>query len=290
MEGNFVKVTALPEAEERIGDGGSSTADPGESSLPPVLHFIWVGKDPPTTVRTRIRGWAELHPGYMVCLWGEEALAELGETATTPFLEELLKAAPNAAALSDVGRFAILDRFGGIYLDSDMEACRPISPLFAYPSGFVVRESKWLLTASAIGLPRGSVFGRVALSSMKAALVERGAIDNFTTGPPLITELSRAMRVLGLDGPASLPEWTFFPDNPFRFPRGSRSQFPPYGIHLFDHSWGEGDELRARRRVVRAILQLLLPRDSAVGNRRGAQLALRRITMIGLASALSVEA
>lgn len=291
MQGNIVKLSSLGEVEERLDALAPEPPEGGDGpNLPSILHFVWVGGRAPASVEARIRTWADLNPGCVIVLWDDHAIVGLAEAEASADLAELLEAAPNAAALSDVGRFAILNRFGGIYLDSDMEACRPIAPLLSYPNGFVVRESRSLLTASAVGLPRRSLFGQVALRSMSEVLRERESIDNFATGPPLVTELSRAARALGADGPATLPEWTFFPDNPFRFPRESRTAFPPYGIHLFDHSWAEGGELRVRRRFGRAILQLLLPRDTAVGQRRQVQLLLRRITTVELASAVSAGA
>ncbi|HEY2631555.1 MAG TPA: glycosyltransferase [Solirubrobacteraceae bacterium] len=234
-----------------------------------------------------MHGWAWLNPSFTVCLWGNRALESLADACAEPIpqVQELMDAAPNAAALSDVGRFAILDRLGGIYLDADMEACRPIAPLLGHRGGFVVRESRWLLVASALGLPRAGAYGRVALRIMAKAKQQRGAIDNFVTGPPLITELGRAVRLLGVNGPDVLPEWTFFPDNPFRFPRRTRSTLPPFGVHLFDHSWAEGTELRLSRRIARAALQSLSPRDVAVGKRREVQLELRRLAMVEMATA-----
>jgi hypothetical protein len=279
---NFHRFATLADAEgvcSRPGDGNL------QDSLSPSIHFIWVGAEPPGETILRMHGWAWLNPSFTVCLWGDEALGGLADAAGAEHVRELMEAAPNAAALSDVGRFAILDRFGGIYLDTDMEACRPVAPLLGHRFGFVVRESRWLLVASALGLPRASMFGRVALRVMAKAGIQRGSIDNFVTGPPLITELGRAVRLLAVDGPEVLPEWTFFPDNPFRFPRRMRSALPPYGIHLFDHSWGNGNELQFSRRVARAALQSVSPRDIAIGRRRDVQLDLRRLAMVELATA-----
>lgn len=281
---NFHRLATLAEAEEVCSLEQNESSQDG---LSPSIHFIWVGAEPPAETMRRMHSWAWLNPSFTVCLWGEDALGALADAGPPDHMRKLMDAAPNAAALSDVGRFAVLDRFGGVYLDVDMEACRPIAPLLGYRFGFVVRESRWLLVASALGLPRASTFGRVALRVMEKARIRRGAIDNFVTGPPLITELGRAVRLLAVDGPEILPEWTFFPDNPFRFPRRTRSGLPPYGVHLFDHSWGEGVELRFSRRIARAVLQSMSPRDIAVGKRRDVQLELRRLAMVELATAVS---
>ncbi len=283
---NFHRISSCEEAEAVCL---SVQGNESQGELPSSIHFIWVGAEPATEIMRRLHGWAWLNPSFAVCLWGDRGLGTLADAHSehASNVRGLMDSAPNAAALSDVGRFAILDRLGGIYLDADMEACRPIAPLLGHQCGFVVRESRWLLVASALGLPRASAYGRVALGVMEKARLQRGGIDNFVTGPPLITELGRAVRLLGVDGPEVLPEWTFFPDNPFRFPRRTRSALPPYGVHLFDHSWAEGTELRLSRRIARAFLQSASPRDVAVGKRRDVQLELRRLAIVEMVTAAS---
>jgi hypothetical protein len=272
---NFHRLATCSEAEAiSAGAGRNGVAAP---SLPQRINFVWVGGNLPRPVLRRMTTWATLNPEFDVLLWNDDSLAELANDDEIGLLATLCAAARNPAALSDVARFAILQRFGGIYLDADMEACRPVTALVEHEHGFVVRESRSLVQAAALGLPAGSPFARVALRVMELTTAECGELDNFASGPPLVTELCRAYRALGLCGPAVLPEWTFFPENPFRFPRRVRSALPPYGVHLYEHSWGAGSELRLARRVARGLAQSLLPRDAAVGRRMRTQRALRKL-------------
>jgi hypothetical protein len=277
---NFHQLTSLAEAHD-LASQQEICAQSAES-LPALIHFVWVGPNPPSATVRRMHDWAVLNPSFSVCLWRDPPLKELAESYGAP-VPELLRATPNAAAVSDIGRFTILNALGGIYLDADMEACRPITPLLTYSAGFIVRESRWLIVASVVGLQRNSLFGRAAIGVIERMRQRNASINNFVTGPPLVTELSRAASLLAERSPVVLPDWTFFPYNPFRFPVHRRSSMPPYAIHLYDHSWGEGAELHFFRRSVRALLQILSPRDVALGKRRSVQLELRKLAIVEIA-------
>ncbi len=260
-----------PEVVARSAAVAASSDD--ITGLPPLLHFVWVGSPPTPKLRSRLSTWSSINPQTLVLLWDEEAVRELAKDDAD--VVALLDAVPNAAAFSDIARFLILVRHGGIYLDCDMEACRPITALLDDANGFVVRESRWSITASAIGLVAGSMYGQAALAVMKSELDRFGEIDNYVTGPPLVTELHRVLRLLRVpDRPAVLPAWTFFPDNPFRFPRRDLSGMPAYGIHLYDHTWASGGELTVFRRLAR-VAQVMTPKDVAVGRKSRTQRALK---------------
>lgn len=279
---NFHRLASCSEADAICAANVRKRTAAG--SLPPQISFVWVGGRPPQSVLRRVTSWATLNPELDVLLWDDDSLAGLAAGDETGSLEKLCAAASNPAALSDVARFAILQRLGGLYLDTDIDAGRPVTRLLEHEHGFVVRESRALIVASALGLPARSSFARVALRVMELMTAEHGELGNFAAGPPLITELCRSYRALGLTGPAVLPEWTFFPENPFRVPRRVRSASPPYGVHLYEHSWGSGSELRLARRVARGLTQTLLPRDAAVGSRRRTQRALRKLALRELAA------
>ena len=268
-----------------LGPGAELKATGGdETILPQRLHMVWFGGPAPDVVLARARAWAAIHPGYQIMLWDERAVLDLARSSGDTEVAGLIERSANFAAASDVARFEVLRRYGGVYLDADMEPCRPIDPLMSLPGGFIARESRWLINACVIGLPANSLFSELALRLM-THLSAGDELGNFASGPPMITELCRGIVDFGLQTIAVLPEWAFFPYNPFRFPRTSRRGAQAYGIHLYDHSWLSGDEMSPLRRLAR-YAQPALPRDIAVGARRRTQLAARRAVLSLLQQAI----
>lgn len=253
-----------------IADRSAIAALESNSTL---IHVVWVGSPPPVALERRLADWASINPSATVALWTDEGLRALAEWLPDLDLIRLLELTTNHAATSDVARFAILAALGGIYIDADMEPVRPVTELFALPHGFLARESRWLVVAGAVGLPRGSRFARSALELLAVQAERHGELTNFMGGPPMVTELAKVAARWD-EGPEILPSWTFYPVNPFRIPAHKPGPVPPYAIHLYDHTWGEGGELSLKRRLARC-LQLVTPRDVAIGKRRPTQLEVR---------------
>lgn len=85
--------------------------------IPKIIHQIWLGpKVPPTFFATFQKKWKDLHPGWEYHLWTEPELDELNLS-----LKEIIDDSPNYAEKSDIIRCELLDRFGGVYLDVDMD-------------------------------------------------------------------------------------------------------------------------------------------------------------------------
>jgi len=83
--------------------------------IPKKIHQIWIG-DMPKEHKQLIPKIIENHPEWEYKLWGEEDLRDY------PMINrELYDNLSNYGSKSDVARYEILYREGGIYLDSDFE-------------------------------------------------------------------------------------------------------------------------------------------------------------------------
>ncbi len=95
------------------------------AKIPKILHQIWVGpKTPPSYFVTFQEKWKNLHPGWEYHLWTESELEDLNLE-----LKDLIDASPNYAEKSDIIRSELLDRFGGVYLDVDMDPFQSLDEL-----------------------------------------------------------------------------------------------------------------------------------------------------------------
>ena len=88
-----------------------------ETKIPKIIHQIWLGpKMPPNYFYVFQEKWKNLHPGWEYKLWNEEELEKL-------HLENwsLVEKSTNWAEKSDIIRADLLCRFGGMYVDDDLE-------------------------------------------------------------------------------------------------------------------------------------------------------------------------
>ena len=168
----------------------STVRDSAGGSIPRAIHQIWIGPNPlPDEFAQYARQWEALHPGWSYCLWTNDKLAA-----------EFPEHDPSAwgstwAAQSDVWRLLILERFGGLYVDTDFEPFRSFESLIAGAA----------FLASRIGVQGGKddniANGLLACEPghplIRAAVA--AAMDGTAQGLPILEAAGPAMmtRVLG---------------------------------------------------------------------------------------------
>jgi len=85
--------------------------------IPKIIHQIWVGpKNPPANFFTFRDKWLKLHPDWEYHLWTDADLDSLNLE-----FRDLIDASPNFAERSDILRSELLERFGGVYIDVDID-------------------------------------------------------------------------------------------------------------------------------------------------------------------------
>lgn len=93
--------------------------------IPKIIHQIWLGPNLPPPYFAEFQAKIKaLHPDWEYHLWNEAELEELK-------LEnwDIAERSPNWAEKSDVIRCDLLDRFGGVYMDVDMDVRHSLNEL-----------------------------------------------------------------------------------------------------------------------------------------------------------------
>lgn len=99
-----------------------------QMTIPKIIHQIWVGPNPmPEKSHGFIEKIKELHPGFEYRLWGNADI-----TPENFKNYEIIMKASSYAQKSDIMRYEILYKYGGIYLDIDMEVFQNMSPLLTH--------------------------------------------------------------------------------------------------------------------------------------------------------------
>ena len=196
--------------------------------IPRILHQVWVGPDPlPQEFLDYRESWRRHHPGWEMRLWTEENLP------TDLVRREAYERLRNPAERSDILRLEVLLRFGGVYVDTDVECLRPIDPLLEEGAGFFVGY---------IGAPKvqnaviGAAAGHPALERALRELrpVTEFGIDKRGTGPFFLTEVLREH-----------PEVTIYPREVF-YPMTDAERDQAYAVHHDAASWKTPDLWKTR--------------------------------------------
>jgi Mannosyltransferase OCH1 and related enzymes len=102
--------------------------------IPKTIHYIWLGGKPmhPLMLQWQ-RGWRDLHPEWDMKIWSEspgqtESLACKNENLNSSF-PGLLRRCCHLSQRSNIWRYELIDRFGGLYLDTDFEPIKCVEPL-----------------------------------------------------------------------------------------------------------------------------------------------------------------
>ena len=93
--------------------------------IPKKIHYIWLGGNPlPRITEKCISSWKKYCPDYEIIRWDESNL----NIDCCEYCRQAYDAKKYAFA-SDVLRFEVLSKEGGIYLDTDVELLKPIDEL-----------------------------------------------------------------------------------------------------------------------------------------------------------------
>jgi mannosyltransferase OCH1-like enzyme len=98
--------------------------DSGEPLIPKKIHQVWIGGKMPDEYQRFSDSWQKHHPGWEYKLWGDRDASEFGMHNKAFF-----DAAPTNGQKSDIFRYEILRRYGGIYIDTDFECLKPFDDL-----------------------------------------------------------------------------------------------------------------------------------------------------------------
>ncbi len=101
--------------------------------IPRHIHWVWFGEAMPQPLRRMTLSVWQNNPEFEFSLWCEKS-PELG--LNIPKLKDRLG---SWAAVSNYARLVMLQKYGGIYLDCDVECLRPLDSLLGH-SAFAAEQ------------------------------------------------------------------------------------------------------------------------------------------------------
>jgi FkbM family methyltransferase len=179
-----------------------------------------------TSVQTQVIERAEmLHPGWEIKVWQDPVKAEGW------LLEKYWTKVNSGAQFADLLRLDVLNKYGGVYIDSDLLLLKCLDDLTDGFDFFVGSEDGERLTNAVIGAAKGHAAIRALIEELLSNEPDWGMRPDVTTGPGLFTRTLQWNKRITV-----LPRETFYAYGPNEkhFRRNHRHS---YGEHLWGNSW-----------------------------------------------------
>lgn len=100
---------------KKLYDSNIDKAKKTYGDIPKIIHQIWIGNKIPSTLLPLVEKWKNLK-NFEYRLWSDKDILELNFENKDLYIQ-----ASNYGQKADVARLAILEKFGGLYIDTDYE-------------------------------------------------------------------------------------------------------------------------------------------------------------------------
>ena len=215
-------------------------------SIPKIIHYCWFGRgEIPERDQKCIESWKKYCPDYEIIQWNEDNY----DVTQIPYMKEAYEA-HRWAFVSDFARIDLICRYGGIYMDTDVELICPLDKLLEY-SGYagVEADSNCINFGLGFGAEPGFPILQELCDHYKSLRFqnEDGSL-NLTPNPIIVTEYLQKKKsvdivpdkILDAEGLTLLPAEYLCPQN---FTTGKTViTDKTISVHHYHDSWKTQEE------------------------------------------------
>ncbi len=168
--------------------------------IPKIIHYFWQSDKPmPDKLRHCVDSWSKFCPDFEIRCWNGTSLGD----ATPLWVSQALECKKFAFA-ADYMRYYALYRFGGVYMDTDVELIKPFGKLIEAPY-LMCRESHGQYVESGfVAVEPGNPFIKAMLDYYdgRSFIKPDGSMD-MRGLPDTIAEVTAAhgIRIADVDSP-----------------------------------------------------------------------------------------
>lgn len=245
---------------------------PQKQIIPPIIHYCWFGGNPLSQTAIRcIDSWRKYFPDYEIKEWNEQNF----DVNLFSYTQEAYKMGMYAF-VSDVARFWILYKYGGLYFDTDVEVIRSFEDI-VQERAFMGWETadknglQYINPGIGIGgMPQNKIFREILKKFESLSFYKKRGVYNSYTMVPLVTDLLIQKGLLRNGKKQNVQGITIYPSEyfcPMNSITGKITLTPQtHSIHRFTMSWVKGFDrtrigmMRFLRRCMYAITEFILKR------------------------------
>lgn len=208
--------------------------------IPKIIHQIWIGEKVPEKFKAFQETWQRHHPDWTYHLWTQNDIASFDF-----YNKDLIQESRNPGEISDIMRYEILYRIGGVYIDMDFEclcSLDELNHLYDFYIGIQPLDSALVqLGIGLIGSIPGHPILKHAIETMKENwhLAENRNDPPQKTGPIFFTRSFFDQAGKGKEIDVALPAHYFYPlgCNEVDFYYDDWQQNGSFGVHHWASSW-----------------------------------------------------
>lgn len=229
--------------------------------IPKTIHYCWFGQNPiPEWNLKCIESWKKYCPDFQIKRWDESNYSVDGVAYAAEAYQRR-----KWAFVTDYARLDIIYREGGIYLDTDVEVIRDLTPLLAHAAYAGMEFADGTRFSVATGLGFGGEAGNPVIGALREMyhtmhfLREDGSENTLTT-PAWTTEYLQSIGFEQKNEMQNVGGMTVYPTEYFA-PKDYQTgklvlTQHTYSIHHYSGSWQSESERRAmeqRRKYTRLL-------------------------------------
>lgn len=156
------------------------------AAIPRIIHQIWLGSELPGQFVPLQETVKRYHPNWEYRLWTDDLVRTL-----TLENQDLFDQATNWGEKSDILRYELLYRYGGVYLDIDIACVKPLDPLHELYDFYIGYQPE---DTGHVQLGTGVIGARAGHWLVKELIVNLRTVCHYPrivqrTGPQYVTAL-----------------------------------------------------------------------------------------------------
>jgi len=226
--------------------------------IPKKIHQIWLGgKEPPRRSLKWMESWQKYNRDWEYKLWDEKNIRELDIKDFNVYSKKL-----NPGYRSDIIRYIILNKYGGLYVDTDFECMKKIPDNllnYKFVAGLMFGNNP-VIGNSILMSSSNCIILKKVLSYIKS--VEYKNNINYiikNSGPEIITRKYFSLFKDVKETSLILPSNYFYPFPNFmlnkNIDRYDEVEDISIGIHHWEMTWMKGNILNKIKNKLRLILK-----------------------------------
>lgn len=155
--------------------------------IPKIIHYCWFGKKrKPKMVKDCIASWKKHLPDYQIVEWNEK-----NASLSHPFVKEAYRQ-KKWAFVSDYVRLEIIEKFGGIYLDTDVMIVKNLD-YFLEQEFFIGAEDSDFISGGIFGALPDNSFIKSCRKFYDSLQFDKVSNLGYITFPRIITQNFREL-------------------------------------------------------------------------------------------------